>query len=86
MKTHVDQWPLRPIFSKKMYFDEKKKKKKKNLFVCTTEERSYWVLSLQMQAKSEDVSTHFVTDGVLAHAFITFSLTFISISAMHFCI
>jgi hypothetical protein len=77
-----------------MYFDGKKKKTFLSVQSdsslqqswLTTEERSYWVLSLQMQAKSEDVSTHFVTDGVLAHAFITFSLTFISISAMYFCI
>jgi hypothetical protein len=39
-----------------------------------------------MQAKSEDVSTHFLTDGVLAHALITASLAFTSISAMDFYI
>lgn len=82
--------------SKKMYLDENIKAIYTFLSVqsdsslqeswFTREERSYWLLSRQMQAKSDDVSTHFLTDGVLAHAFITFSLAFTSISAMYFYI
>lgn len=43
-----------------------------------------WLLSCHTQAKSEEVSTHFLTEAVNEHAFITFSLAFTSISAMDF--
>lgn len=52
----------------------------------TTGERSHWFFPRQTQAKSEDVRTHFLTDGVLAHALITFSQALTSISAIDFCI
>lgn len=42
------------------------------------------LLSCHTQAKSEEVSTHFLTEVVNEHAFITFSLAFTSISAMDF--
>ncbi|KAF4399926.1 hypothetical protein G4B88_021140 [Cannabis sativa] len=44
------------------------------------------LLSRHRQVKSEDVNTNFFTDGVLAHALITFSLALASMSAMYFCI
>ena len=50
-----------------------------------TKDRSCEEPSLHIHAKSEDVSTQFLTDGVLEHAMITFSHAFTSISAMDFC-
>lgn len=50
----------------------------------TRVERSLRDLSRQMQAKRDEVSTQLLTDDVLAHASITFSVAFTSISAIHF--
>ena len=43
-------------------------------------------LSCHTQADSDDVNTHLVMEGVLAHASITFSAALTSISAMDFWI
>lgn len=42
-------------------------------------------LSCHKHADSEDVKTHFLTLGVVAHASITFSVALTSISAIDFC-
>lgn len=48
--------------------------------------RSEFTLSCQIQAASDDVNTHLLIEGVLAHASITFSVTLTSISAIDFYI
>ncbi|KAI8023102.1 KH domain-containing protein [Camellia lanceoleosa] len=55
---------------------------KLQLLWSTMEETSLWELSRQMQARSDDVSTQFLTEDVPEHASITFSLVFTSISTM----
>jgi len=50
----------------------------------TTGGSSCVVVSRHKQVKSDDVTTQFLTEGVLEHASITFSLAFTSISAMDF--
>lgn len=53
-------------------------------WLITGEERSCNGPSRQMQAESDDVSTQFLTEDALAHAFITFSVVFTSTSAIDF--
>jgi hypothetical protein len=48
--------------------------------------RFEFTLSCQIQAASDDVNTHLLIEGVLAHASITFSAILTSISAIDFYI